>query len=445
MTDTSPISFTSSNRGKRLLVYYGYIYRLKKSTTKIKYWSCNSNGCTANVHTNPNDHFIKASGDHHHLPSPEQIELRNLMKKVKDRVQVETTSVPKIYEEELARSNLSSVALTLASIPAEAKSGLSRVRRKTTPPLPTSGNFDIPDVYRQTLNGEPFICNDKTTNKKRILIFATDKQLEILFSSEWIFLDGTFDACPKEFKQIYTIHGLKFYQNFPCAISLLSGKTTDTYRQLFHELEYHAERLKLKFLPVHIMSDFETSLIKVVKEKSLYKQIQSLGLVTAYFNDEDIRLGCRSTMALAPLPADYVEEAFELLEDDSPEDMAEFFLYFWKQWLKRVPKKYWNVLTLEFRTNNFTEGWHNKFNNRGQKHHPNIWHLIECLQREELSFRHKLGRLKCGFQKKSDDKSCTTRQQIQKMAKNYEEEESTLMEFLHGLSTLIAKNSKTVA
>jgi hypothetical protein len=35
-------------------------------------------------------------------------------------VEVETTSVPKIYDEELARSNLSSVALTLAPIPAEA-------------------------------------------------------------------------------------------------------------------------------------------------------------------------------------------------------------------------------------------------------------------------------------------------------------------------------------
>jgi hypothetical protein len=90
-------------------------------------------------------------------------------------------------------------------------------------------------------------------------------------------------------------------------------------------------------------------------------------------------------------------------------------------------------------------GWHNKLNNRVDKHYPNVWHLFECLQREELSFRHQLGRLKSGFQKKSLNKPCTARKQIQKMAKDYEETQSILTEFLHGLSTLVAKNSKTVA
>jgi hypothetical protein len=54
------------------------------------------------------------------MPAPERIEIRDLKNKVKDRVQDETTSVPKIYEEELARSNLSSVALTLAPVTVEA-------------------------------------------------------------------------------------------------------------------------------------------------------------------------------------------------------------------------------------------------------------------------------------------------------------------------------------
>ncbi|CAF3051764.1 unnamed protein product [Rotaria sp. Silwood2] len=234
-------------------------------------------------------------------------------------IQSKTNSIPKIYEEELARSNLSSTALTLAPVVVEIKSVLNRVRRKTTPPLPTSADFDIPDFYQQTLNGAQFI---------------------LLFSSEWIFLDGTFDKCPKQFQQIYTIHGLKFQQNFPCVICLLSGKTADIYRQLFLELNGHATRLKMKFEPKHVMSDFETSLIKVIKEKlpnvihhgcffhftqSLYKHINSLGLSTAYLEDEDLRLACRSTMALALLPQDHIEEAFELLKNDSPEELIDFF------------------------------------------------------------------------------------------------------------------------
>ena len=76
----------------------------------------------------------------------------------------------------------------------------------------------------------------------------------------------------------------------------------------------------------------------------------------AYLDDEDIRLACRSAMALALLPVEYVEEAFDLLEEDSHEDVSEFMENFRKQWLKRIPKKYWNVSVLEFRTNNFSEG-----------------------------------------------------------------------------------------
>jgi hypothetical protein len=120
MADATTVSFTTSNRGKRLLIYSGYVYRLKKSTMKVKYSVCQSTGCAANVHTNASDHFIKANGNHGHLPAPERIEHRELKNKVKERVQTETASIPIIYEEELARSNLSSVALTLAPVTVEA-------------------------------------------------------------------------------------------------------------------------------------------------------------------------------------------------------------------------------------------------------------------------------------------------------------------------------------
>jgi hypothetical protein len=195
--------------------------------------------------------------------------------------------------------------------------------------------------------------------------------------------------------------------------------------------------------------------------QSLFKQVQSLGLATAYLDDEDTRLACRSTMALALLPIEHVEEAVELLKDDSPTEMTEFFKYFQYQRLKRMPPKYWNVATLEFRTNNFCEGelssffgkyvsifchigWHNKFNNRVDKHHPNMWHLFECLKREELSFRQQLGKINSGMQKKSNNTTCITQTQVDTLTQRHGQKEIGLMEFIHGLSTLVAKNSKTV-
>jgi hypothetical protein len=57
-----------------------------------------------------------------------------------------------------------------------------------------------------------------------------------------------------------------------------------------------------------------------------------------------------------------------------------------------------------------------------------------------------MGRLKCGFQKNRQIiNHAQPDEQIQKMTKDYEEKQTTLIEFLHGLSTLVAKNSKTVA
>ncbi|CAF1349619.1 unnamed protein product [Rotaria sordida] len=310
MTDSTSISFTTSNRGKPLLIYSGYIFRLKKSTVKVKYWTCHSDGCVANVHTDKNDRFIKSNGQHHHIPEPEQIELRNLKRKAKERVKTETSSISKIYEEELARSNLSSTALTLASTAAaEGKSGLNRVRRKTTPPIPTSAEFDIPEFYSQTLDGTQF---------------------------------------------------------------------------------------------------------------SLYKNVQSLGLSTSYLEDEDTRLACRSTMALALVPLEYVEEAYELLKNDSPKALAEFFTYYEKQWLKP---------------------WHNRFNNRVEKHHPNMWHFLECLKREELLFRQQLGKLNAGIPKKTSSNVCISQKQIDTLTERYEQEQITLIDFLYGLSTLVAKRS----
>ena len=193
--------------------------------------------------------------------------------------------------------------------------------------------------------------------------------------------------------------------------------------------------------------------------QDLYKNIQSLGLSTSYLDDEDIRLACRSVMASALMPKEHMGEAFELLKENSPAEIADFFSYVQQQWFKCVPSEYyWVVSNLDWRTNNFAEGhvhhlfwkliylfhssdWHNKFNHRVDKHHPNVWHSFECLKREELSFRQQLRKLNSGIERKPNAKSCKPRIQTETLTKCYNQEDIDLMEFLHGLSTVIAKNS----
>ena len=164
-----------------------------------------------------------------------------------------------------------------------AEPSLCRLRRKTTPILPTSSEFDIPIIYKQTLDGRDFLFKDTSFRGKRELIFANEKQLSMLFQSKHIFIDGTFSVCPPFFDQILTIHGvhhehgefllillLDEFKNFllqviPCVIALLPGRSSTVYSHLFQLLDEHAGNLRMTFEPDVVMTDFENGLTKSIK------------------------------------------------------------------------------------------------------------------------------------------------------------------------------------
>jgi hypothetical protein len=48
--------------------------------------------------------------------------------------------------------------------------------------------------------------------KERVLVYSTEQQLQLLFSSEIIFIDGTFGVAPDGFEQVFLIHVEHFGQ-----------------------------------------------------------------------------------------------------------------------------------------------------------------------------------------------------------------------------------------
>lgn len=85
------------------------------------------------------------------------------------------------------------------------------------PLLPTSIDFYFPRNFKETLRGERYLLADhvwRTNGKvsKRIIVYATDEQLQYLFKCTHILMDGTFSTSPKNFAQVYTIHGIKHEQ-----------------------------------------------------------------------------------------------------------------------------------------------------------------------------------------------------------------------------------------
>ncbi|CAF1022912.1 unnamed protein product, partial [Didymodactylos carnosus] len=85
--------------------------------------------------------------------------------------------------------------------------------------------------------------------------------------------------------------------------------------------------------------------------------------------------------------------------------------------------------------------WHNRFNIRVNKHHPNIWHFINCLKQEEVYFRHQVMQMRAGAtgRPKTKKTNCVQRR-IDTLRDRYENDEINLEEYLEGLSFVAAKD-----
>ncbi|CAF1607645.1 unnamed protein product, partial [Didymodactylos carnosus] len=245
--------------------------------------------------------------EHNHLLDSEDLEIKQFRQGLKERVINDTSPISKIYDEEIRKTNLSSDVLASPPLAHEIQPGLCYARCKLTPTLTTSFAFDIPDCYQSTSTGEKLLFSDSLVRRReRMLLFGSTKQLQVLFDSSTVLLDGTFSATPPFFSQVFTLHGLKFgynntiYMFFIIKIRFLIPLAMD--------------RL---FKPEIIISDFETGLIPAVAadfpetkhrgcffhyNQSIYRRIQTSGLGSAYSQDEEIRSGCHKLMALALLP-----------------------------------------------------------------------------------------------------------------------------------------------
>ncbi|CAF1555068.1 unnamed protein product, partial [Adineta ricciae] len=163
-------------------------------------------------------------------------------------------------------------------------SGINKARRATTPIIPTTQLFDIPEPFTKTLHDDDFLIVDKMiTRRQRILLFASREQLKMLLGADTILMDGTFSTWP---------------------------------------------RVKINSYADAIMSDFEPALITVIAAEfvgathsscyfhftqAVYRAIQRVGLSTSYNNDNDIKHSCRKLMALALLPEPIIEDTYDEL------------------------------------------------------------------------------------------------------------------------------------
>ena len=312
-----------------MLVVDGYDFQLKNYNhdRTVKFWRCTNRTCRVLVHTNIENEFKRYGGkqsSHDHLPNPSATEVRNLREKMRRRAEKETTSLQKIAEEEVRQALLTGEAL--AVLPRINNLGMIFVfllyvsklihillstfvlghnlvhhRLKVAPPIPQSPHFAIPESYSKDYNNKDRLLLYDSDDMKfqsnqpadmrsegRILIWSSDIQLNLLFNSEKLHMDGTFSTCPPQFDQVFIIqaflHGscklnsfdyLSLHNIFidigvPVVYALLPNRKTPTYVHLFSILFGEAERLNKRFDPKIIMTDFEPGLTKAITIEVIY-------------------------------------------------------------------------------------------------------------------------------------------------------------------------------
>ena len=228
MLPENSVSFLTTNKGKPMLLLNQFMSKCNKTTPTKKYWVCSEKGCGVSVHTTLNDELLLTTGDHEHVARPDILETKTLREKMKNRILNETTSITKIYDDEISNASLSDEGTALFPTVAEYReylseekrtvatggfpsilgSNMSKARRKKTPVIPTSCVFDIPTFYQETLSQKQFLLMDffLKRGKDRVIVYATAQQLQLLFDSEVIFVDGTFGTAPGGFEQVFLIH-----------------------------------------------------------------------------------------------------------------------------------------------------------------------------------------------------------------------------------------------
>ena len=390
---------------------------------------------------------------HTHPPSREETKAEELTQTLKRKAEEHPEQAPS----QIMRTELAGVSDgVLSQLPErEALSKtMRRVRRRNLPPNPRTLDElrELPAAYQRTLQGERFLLfdsraddggeedDDETVDARdRVIIFATRKNIEILCTSRTWFLDGTFSVSPTIFTQLFTVVGLQKRAGhdssegvpLPLVYALLSRKTQDQYEAVLAAVKQAVEEYRLhNCAPRNIMTDFEKGIINACQKiypqvavsccsfhlgQSVYRQVQQRGLQAQYNdeNDRSLRDAVHMLLALAFVPVNDVSATFELLRDDAPDALLPVLDYFENTYVNgsprrgrraavppRYPPPLWNqheaARNKSHRSNNASEGWHNRFRVVVGKHHPDLYSALTEIQKEQADTEIALAELSLG-------------------------------------------------
>ena len=197
-------SFTliKSSKGGNKLIEGGFIYGQQRRVGEVVHWQCERRRvCKARVLTKGSQ-IVKRTNEHLHEPDEESVTSQKVKLGVKRKAsETQDSSHLIVGDSLLTVSDGVSVKLPkLTSLKRTIQRQRERILAAPAQPL-TLEELILPPDYQQTAKGENFLFHDSGSGPDRIIIFGTQRNLEMLESSQYWLADGTFKTAPELFLQ----------------------------------------------------------------------------------------------------------------------------------------------------------------------------------------------------------------------------------------------------
>lgn len=426
------MELAESQKNKTHTMHEGYRYRRARVLVDGgASWRCPRRNCSGRVKISRED-VVTVVSEHNHAPDPNKNKAFKIISEIRKRAITAAETPRHIIQQATAGVSLE-VACNLPEY-TTAQRMIHRQRRKCTDsyaPVNSLSDIQIPNSLKQTLRHEDFLLWDTgADDSKRILMFGTSSNFDILQEHVHWFIDGTFKVAPNIFLQVFTIHALIDASAVPLVYVLVPDKCEESYIKIFRKLK----ELKPTLNPASIMSDFEKASQNACSiifpearlfgclfhlGQNLWRKIQKLNLTTAYCDDDNFRTCAKMVLSLSFVPVSDVPAAFEDLVDNCPPLMMPLIEYWEDNYIgrqrrgRRAAPRFgidmWNVRDRVInklpRTNNSVEAWHRSFQQTINNVHPSVYKLLEQFRQEQDHVEIKIERSRLGFKRPTASKS----------------------------------------
>ena len=354
-----------------------FVYHVSKRKGTSTYWVCSRQKelrCSgkASVKIENGHKVVSFYGFHNHLSPLSKVEAKHLDREtIKAGVASMTATSTRVVAHSLDKPHPSESVLYSRRPSTNIVRAIQRKRAEENGDLKNPSSMSeiasqrLPDLYTKTSSGnqilvmKDYISDDDLDKCFLVLMSPLGKEM-LLSYQHWV-CDSTFSTTPKPFHETGQIHilyaELNFGQLLLCAFSLLPNKSSTCYTRMWGAIFEDLDSGDSNFRLTSIGMDLEIALANCSKEfapeakvvgcffhwrKALNDWISTKGCKKFYklsLEFQDLVTKCVA-MSLVPIPKIHqyfslVEEEFDELEDELPDEAIDWFAYFSRTFIGR--------------------------------------------------------------------------------------------------------------